>query len=415
MAEPPNDLESLQRRLERVVAAWSPPPPLVQGARPRPLLENVRRMAWGAAAGLGLGAAASNHLAMLVPAAVLAVVAGALSISGVRSALVENLPAGVGPRDSTRPKLGMGASVATGAIVEPGATVEMGASVGRGAVIRRGAVVRMGASVGAGAVLEENAVVGWGASVGRNGRVGRDAVVGAGSSVADDAAVPERMRLAPGTSWAQRAQVPAAEAPSAPVDPRVARVEAACARIEAELAQASPGMRERLGGSAQTAAALRQTCGQLLERERLLRAESSPESVHFLEQEKAVLQKRIDAASDEAVRRSLHSAVAAIEEQLRQRALLRLSAERLDAELTRLSWTLDGMGAQLVRLRTASQELAAAPDATLMQSMHQLHDEIEAIAGALESVARDDRGLTTPVVDVASGPSQPGARERERG
>src|SRR5690349_21080633 len=52
-----------------------------------------------------------------------------------------------------RAHVGMGASVAADAVLEPGARVEMGASVGARAVLRADAVVRLGASVGAGAVL----------------------------------------------------------------------------------------------------------------------------------------------------------------------------------------------------------------------------------------------------------------------
>jgi seryl-tRNA synthetase len=178
-----------------------------------------------------------------------------------------------------------------------------------------------------------------------------------------------------------------------------------------------------LGASAQSATALRQTCKHLLEREQLLRRESSDESLKFLEQEKSELQKRIDSSSDESVRRSLSSAVAAIEEQRRQRGMLRQSADRLDAELTRLSWTLDGMGTQLVRLRSAGQEATSSPNEGVLQSMNQLGEEIDAITQALEQVARDDRQAAataagiTPVVDVTSGSegeNSPRDRNRER-
>jgi hypothetical protein len=226
------------------------------------------------------------------------------------------------------------------------------------------------------------------------------------------------MRLMPGTDWNQRSAAVVSSAPQStpalaePADPRVARIDAACARIEAELAQASPQMRELLGAQAQTAVALRETCRRLLEREKLLRAESSPEGQNFLEHEKSTLRQRIEASSDVSVKRSLESAIAAIDEQLRQRGLLRQSADRLDAELTRLSWTLDGMGTQLVRLRTAGQEAAGTPDAAALRSMEQLSQEVDAIAEALEQVARDDQ--LSPVVDITGGGAGMPGRARER-
>jgi hypothetical protein len=205
-------------------------------------------------------------------------------------------------------------------------------------------------------------------------------------------------RLLPGATWTkgigarapEHAQAVAPGKSPAP-DAREARIQAACERIEVELRQAPERIREYLGASDPMVSALRATCLGLIERERLLRAESSPDRLAFLDQEKAELDKRIAAATDESVRRSLQQAVAAIEDQKRQRGLLRQSAERLDAELTRLVWTLEGMGAQLVRLRTAGLEAASAPEQEVLSSMRQLHVEIDAISNALEDVARADR------------------------
>jgi hypothetical protein len=195
-------------------------------------------------------------------------------------------------------------------------------------------------------------------------------------------------------------------------DPREARILAACERIEAELRQAPESVRELLGATAETARGLRETCLSLLQRERTLRLESSAESLSFLDKEKQELQRRIMAATDPAVRQSLTQAVAAIDEQRRQRGLMHQSAERLDAELTRLTWTLDGMGAQLARLRAAGAEATSTPNTEVLQSMKQLHDEIDAIAEALEGVARGDM---QPVSAVDSGSATPGStRARER-
>jgi hypothetical protein len=121
-------------------------------------------------------------------------------------------------------------------------------------------------------------------------------------------------------------------------------------------------------------------------RERALRAEASPEALARLDQEKAAIEARLGKASDEQVRRSLAGAVKAIAAQQEQRKLLQNSADRLEAELTRLIWTVDGMGTELVRLRTAGAELYQGSTAEIARSVEQLQDEINNIAQALEEV-----------------------------
>jgi carbonic anhydrase/acetyltransferase-like protein (isoleucine patch superfamily) len=358
---------------------------------------------------------ATGQAALVVVGTLLALLGAALRIGAVGQVLAGSLPAGLAPKDMTRPHIGMGAEVAQGAVIEPGATVEMGAEVGAGAVVKSGAVVRMGATVKAKAVLEEGATVGWGADVEEGAVVGKGAVVGAGSTVRAGAHVPPGTHMMPGSTWSagmgtRAEQKPTAQAPAPVQDPREARILAACERIETELSQAPEAARELLGASAQTALGLRETCLGLLRRERALRLESSPESLTFLDKEKMELQRRILAATDPAVRQSLTQAVVAIDEQCRQRGLMHQSAERLDAELTRLMWTLDGMGAQLARLRAAGAEATSGTDPEVLQSMRQLHDEIDAIAEALEGVARGD---LRPVSAVDSGGATPsGPRER---
>ncbi|MBS2028467.1 MAG: hypothetical protein JST54_11225 [Deltaproteobacteria bacterium] len=422
MATKPPDLSELQQRLERLATEPSKPPPQPLAVRnPTDVVKPARMGVMVMAVALATAAVATGQLALLGPAVMLAILAGALAIGGVADMVVSLIPGVHVVRDPTRPHVGMGANIARGAIVEAGASVEMGADIGPGAIIKRGAIVRMGCSIGANVVVEQGAVVGWGCDVNDGAVIGRNAIVGAGSDIGAGVRVPDGMRLHPGSDWGEGTSdappsTPAAPEPAKAVDPRAARIDAACARIEAELAQAPAQLREMLGASAQTATALRQTFQRLQAREAALRAESSEESLKFLQQERAELQKKAEASSDAAVRGSLASAVAAIDEQLRQRGLLRQSADRLDAELTRLSWTLDGMGAQLVRLRSAGQESASAPDAAVLESMQQLQGEIDAIASALEEVARDDRRAlagVTPVVEVTSEGAQP-AKDRER-
>ena len=337
------------------------------------------------------------------------------------------------PRQRARPHIGMGASIGRDAVVEPGATVEMGASVGAGAVIKSGAVVRMGASIGARAVLESDAVVSWGADVRKDAVVGAGARIGSGATVRSGAHVPAGTHIHPGGEWGgkksreaakearrdqllrgetslqradkqdepeERAAAPGAgeraispKEAAAPLDPRVARFNAVFERIDAQLALAPTLLREHLGPSAGGVRALRATCDSLLSREQSLRVEASPEALAQLDAEKKGLEARIASTDDAQIRSSLERAVAAIAEQQRQRQLLSRSADRLDAELTRLFWTLDGLAAQLLRLRSAGADAAQAPDAALTQSVLQLQTEIEAIADALEQVAQDDRAV----------------------
>jgi carbonic anhydrase/acetyltransferase-like protein (isoleucine patch superfamily) len=287
----------------------------------------------------------------------------------------------------------MGASVGAAAVLERGAVVEMGASIGAAAVLERGAVVRMGASVGPRAVLEEGALVSWGASVGEGAVVGAGAVVAAGADVAAGARVPAHTYLAPGTSWAaassDRNPLPAAQTGAAretEADPRAAQLGKACDRLEEEYARAPEPVRAMFGDTRATLSSLRRACVDLVARERALRAEASPEALTRLTQERAAIEARLALASDEQVRRSLAGAVAAIAAQHEQRKQLQNKADRVEAELTRLLWTVDGMGTELVRVRTAGAEVYQGSTAEIARSVDQLQDEINSIAQALEEV-----------------------------
>jgi len=290
------------------------------------------------------------------------------------------------------PRVGMGATVASDAILHDRSVVEMGATVGAAAVLERGAVVRMGASVGPRAVLEAGATVSWGASVGEGAVVGAGAVVAAGSDVAAGARVPARTSMAPGTNWTDAmsgsrvAAAPTREQLAAASDPRAEHIRRACDRLEEEYARAPEPVRAMFGEARSTLSSLRRTCLDLLAREQALRAEASPEALLRLDQEKAAIEARLAQASDEQVRRSLSGAVTAIAAQREQRKLLQNNADRLEAELTRLVWTMDGMGTELLRVRTAGAELYQGSTSEIAQSVQQLQDEINNIAQALEEL-----------------------------
>lgn len=398
---------ALQQRLARLERVLGPEPSPEPGKGAK--AGGLRALALTGVAvslGLAMGGLSSGDTAMLTGGGALAAVslASLYGIEWVRAKLFARPT-----RSSPRPaRIGMGATVASDARVEPGATVEMGATVEAGAVIKRGAVVRMGATVHARAVLEAGAVVGWGAEVGEGAVLEEKAVVGAGATVGSGARVPAGTRLLPGTTWTPGTNATAERGPATPEDPRLARIGAACDRIEAELRHARPQVRALLGATDRTAAVLRTTCSALVAREQALRAECSPDRLAFLDHEREELQRRLAAATDERVRHSLSSAVEAIDDQKRQRALLATSAERLDAELTRMQWTLDGMAAQLVRLRTAGDDVAAAPSEDVLRSLGQLHDEIDAMADALEHVAGN---APEPVAEIAA-PGEEASRQQ---
>gem|GEM_PF-6183715 len=299
--------------------------------------------------------------------------------------------------------IGMGASVSSRALVEPGAVVEMGATIREGAIVRTGALVGMGATVGANAVIETGAVVSWGGTVRAGATVGANAVVGWGATVGKGVQVPPGMRLRAGATvsagWLRE------HLPGRPVvrplpgarDPAEERATAACDRLTAELRAAPPQVRAFLGTSESTIASLRRTCEDLLRREQALLTEVDPVALGRLDDEKEQLEARLASATDESLRRSLGGAVLAIDEQRRQRNLLRLSADRLQAERMRLVYTLEGLASQFVRLRTAGADAGRASAASLEQGVRDLGTELDAIADALEEESKD---VTSPAPRV---------------
>ncbi|MGO8970123.1 MAG: hypothetical protein ACLQDQ_11200 [Myxococcaceae bacterium] len=299
--------------------------------------------------------------------------------------------------------IGLGASVSSSAVVEPGAVVEMGATVRGGAIIRSGALVGMGATVGANAVIETGAVVSWGGTVRAGAVLGPNAVVGWGATVGKGVHVPAGTRLRAGATvsagWLQE-HLPGFTAipPSSPTrDSAEVRATAACDRLATELQAAPEHVRAFLGTSEGTVASLRLTCQDLLRREQALRAELDPSALGRLDDEKKELEARLGTATDERLRHSLTGAVVAIDEQRRQRELLGLSAERLQAERMRLVYTLEGLASQFVRLRTAGAEAGRASAVDVEQGIRDLGVELDAIADALEQESQDTAATATRV------------------
>jgi len=422
--------KSLEESLSRVIAALGltePVPPKVRSAsEPSPEAPSAR---WNAKSGAGTAfgvlavvlavAASRTHDAYLWALALgSAATVAAVFARRVGSIVFTTLQGG--PPSSTRASIGPGATIAESAIIEPGASIEMGATIERGAIVRSGAVVRMGATVERDAVIEKGAIVSWGVVVSRGAVVGEHAVVGAGSVVRREARVPPGMRLSPGAVLAAGATaLPAPDAAAQPAvepprpiqiqkDPRDQRLAAVCDKLEAELRDSPERVRSFLGGSDLTISSLRRTCEDLSRRERAMREEADPESVALLDEDRAALVKRMAGEHDAQLGQSLQGAISAIDELKRQRELLRVGAERLQAEHTRLLYTLEGLASQLVRLRTAG---ATTAPAELSQGALDLRARIDAIADALEEVSRD---APAAMRELATGPAEAGAESAAR-
>ncbi|MCP3064758.1 hypothetical protein LXT21_38905 [Myxococcus sp. K38C18041901] len=185
---------------------------------------------------------------------------------------------------------------------------------------------------------------------------------------------------------------PAAARPVEPVDPKVARVDAVCAKLLAELAQGPAVLREVVHAPERTVEALRQGCHALASRERTLRALATPEEASRLEEEHRALTARVAAERDAVVRERLRGALTALESQRQQRAELSTAADRLEAEYTRLFYTLESLYAQVLRVRTADASGEDVAGLGLRQSVEQLGAEVEAVTEALEEVHRPPDG-----------------------
>jgi carbonic anhydrase/acetyltransferase-like protein (isoleucine patch superfamily) len=345
---------------------------------------------WGAVlAGLSAGCfllLAGTGVGVFLPVALGLGVSGAVLLA---RAWTQTRP----PAPGTAARIGMGATVSSGAFIEPGAVLEMGSTVRTGAIIRSGALVGMGATVGPNAVVESGAVVSWGATVRAGAVVGANAIVGWGATVGKGVQVPPGMRLRAGAQvsagWLKEHLPGLPPPPALARDPAEVRAGAACDRLASELRAAPEHVRTFLGASDGTVAALRRSCEDLFRREQALRVEIDRTALGRLEQDKRVLEARLGTEADERIRQSLLGAVTALDEQRRQRELLRLSADRLQAERMRLVYTLEGLAAQFVRLRTAGAEASRASASDLEQGVKALGAELDAIADALEQESQD--------------------------
>jgi hypothetical protein len=214
-------------------------------------------------------------------------------------------------------------------------------------------------------------------------------------------------------------------APSAPArgappqqDPRDVRVDAICDRILAELRTSPEAVKDIFIKPEETIAALRATCRNLTRRERDLRRFLSPQDDERLMREREALQKRIEGEVDDVTKMRLASALAALDAQRDQRQELARAAARFDAEHTRISYTLESLYTQVVRMRSADSSSVDVAGAGLRRSLDMLSHEANALADALEKV---NSGESERMRRVASGPGSdsggsppgaPGTREK---
>lgn len=189
---------------------------------------------------------------------------------------------------------------------------------------------------------------------------------------------------------AARLREPEREAPPLETDPRDRRIDELCAKLRSELADGPRVLEELLHRPEQTIEALRQSCHALTRRERALRAHLASRDAEGLQAERQRLAERTERESDAVTRDRLSGALAAMDEQLRQRAEIERAANRLEAEHTRLTWTLENLYSQIVRVRSADDASREQAGASLKESVSRLGAEMEAIAEALETVTHDD-------------------------
>jgi hypothetical protein len=178
--------------------------------------------------------------------------------------------------------------------------------------------------------------------------------------------------------------VPAAPpVPAEPLDPRVARIQGLCDKLLAELESGPPIVREVVTEPKATIGGLRQACIEIARRERELRSVLDAQEERALTAERETLAARVAAERDDIVRDRLTQALRALDEQIAHRAELATAASRLEAENTRILYTVENLHMQLLRARSTDM---GAPElgGKLRDSLRDLGTQIDAVAEALE-------------------------------
>ena len=190
--------------------------------------------------------------------------------------------------------------------------------------------------------------------------------------------------------------------PPAPPDPKVARIQALCDKLLAELESGPPIVREVVTEPKATIGGLRQACLETARRERELRSVLEAQDEARLGAERAALAARVAGEQDAIVRERLGQALAALDQQLANRAELATAASRLEAENMRILYTLENLHMQLLRARSTD---IGAPElgGKLRASLQELGAQIDGLAEALELASAPTRPSPPPVPEQATG------------
>ncbi len=182
----------------------------------------------------------------------------------------------------------------------------------------------------------------------------------------------------------------------AAITARETRVDGICERLVTELKGAPPLVRELLRNPEQTIAALRAASRELARRERSLRASLTEEEGARLDRERAALSARVESTSDAVVKERLSGALAALDAQLSHRAELSTAAARIEAEGTRILYSLESLRAQVQRTLAADSAASDVTRESLKGGLETLSAEIDAVATALEEVHGVGTAASTP-------------------
>jgi hypothetical protein len=183
---------------------------------------------------------------------------------------------------------------------------------------------------------------------------------------------------------------PPAQVPESPVlaaiSARESRIDGICDRLLAEMKEAPPLVRELLRNPEETVTALRAASRELARRERGLRASLTVEEGERLAAERSGLAARVAATTDAVVKERLEGALSALDAQLAHRAELATAAARIEAEGTRILYSLESLRAQVLRAFAADAAAADVTRESLKGGLESLSAEIDAVATALEEV-----------------------------
>lgn len=193
----------------------------------------------------------------------------------------------------------------------------------------------------------------------------------------------------------------AVESETVPSDPKIAaiaarvtRVDGICEKLLAELKTAPKVVHELIRKPEETVEALRSASHELARREKELRAAITEEGDQRLSVERTELAARAEVETDGVVKSRLAQALQSLDEQLAQRAELATSAARIEAEGTRILYSLESLRAQVLRTWAADSTSPDVAGEGLRHGLELLNKEMDAVATALEEIHTSDAAQT---------------------